>query len=651
MVVAVQAESVLSPHGPLTDVVAAAPGPLCLVDGDGWVRAASAELAELLGVSVAGLLGRPWHKLFDPDDAARVAAFDAPTPLRLLDVDGGVRWVEVSATPVRGGGRLCLIRDVTAQGQTRVADTRLRRVLAHAPVLLFAVDDVGNVTDLEGHHPEGLPRALSGHGADVLGRSVFDVWRDVGELVAACRRALGGSEHSTTFTRNGHHVDASVEPLRDPRGLVTGAVGVLLDVTQQRRLELAVQEWDARLGETERLAVVGSLAGGIAHEINNALTASRLSLGRLISFELARPTASAERQHRLELLQDAREGVSRVEHITRELRDFAGGEDAPAAVVDLRAIVDATMTLAAHEIRHRATLASHLEEVPPVLGREQALRQVFLNLLINAAQSMPEGAADHNRVEVRTRTDEHGNAVVEIEDTGRGIPAGALGRIFEPFFTTRPPGQGLGLGLSVCRDLVTEMGGRVAAESEVERGTRMRVVLPPAAPARRDATAPPAPARVVSVHRRILIIDDDRPVAAAVALELSGDHDVVVAGSGREALEILRRDPAFDVILCDLMMPEMTGMDLFAWLQPIEPALAGRFVFMTGGAFTPRAERFLRETENPRLDKPFHPDELRRIIDGVAPGPGCDMNVSTRSSLGPCPGLDRPRPHPPRSRE
>jgi CheY-like chemotaxis protein len=313
--------------------------------------------------------------------------------------------------------------------------------------------------------------------------------------------------------------------------------------------------------------------------------------------------------------------------------------------MDLRAIVDTTVTLAAHEIRRRAQLSCHLDELPPVLGREQALRQVFLHLLINAAQAMPDDATDRNRVEVRSRTDAAGNAVVEIDDTGPGIPAVALGRIFEPFFTTRPPGQGLGLGLSVCLELVTAMGGRIAVESEAGRGTRVRVVLPPAPPVPREVAAPPRPSRVASARRRFLIIDDDRPVAAAVALELAEDHDVVVAGSGREALEILRRDPAFDVVLCDLMMPEMSGMELFAWLQPIEPELAGRIVFMTGGVFTPRAEHFLRETTNVRLDKPFRSADLRRVIEGVAPRHG-------HGRLGPYAGFEHPRAigHPVRSR-
>ncbi|MBZ0238072.1 MAG: PAS domain-containing protein [Deltaproteobacteria bacterium] len=589
---------------------------MCLLDDEGRCTAVSAELAALFGIPARDLVGRPWDRLVDGDEVRRP--------------DGTTRWIEVTSAPVSGGARLCAVKDVTAQRHVRETDTRLRRVLAHAPLLLFALDEEGRFTAIEGRDPEGLSQALSPAGTGVIGRSVFDVWAEIEDVVGSCRRALAGAEQASSFTWHGHHVDASFEPIRDGQGRVIGLVGVMLDVTGQKQLDLAIQRWEARMVESERLAVLGSLAGGIAHQINDALTATRLSLGRLISFELAQTPITPVRQHRIELLQDAREGVSRVEHITRELRTFSQSESDLSATgpVDLRSIVDAAVNLAAHEIRHSARLECDLRGLPPVVGGEQALRQVFLNLLINAIQAMPEGTADRNTIRVSCWTDELGNALVEVADTGKGISPQDLGRIFEPFFTTKPPGEGLGLGLSVCRDIVNGLGGHISAESAPGRGTVVRVVLPPAPPAEETMAKPRAQAG--SERRRILIVDDDRPVAAAVALELE-DHDVVVAGSGREAFEILRRDPAFDVVLCDVMMPELSGVDLYNWLRPIEPQMLERFVFMTGGAFTARAEQFLRDIPNPRLDKPFHPDDLRRVIASVAPAIRTDPSISIRT--------------------
>jgi len=189
-------------------------------------------------------------------------------------------------------------------------------------------------------------------------------------------------------------------------------------------------------------------------------------------------------------------------------------------------------------------------------------------------------------------------------------------RIFEPFFTTRPEGKGLGLGLSVSRDIVAALDGQITVDSVVGKGTTVRVALPACY---EEAVPPNAPSQVLpdpaetSERRRILILDDDRPVAAALALELE-EHDVVVAESGREALEILRHDQDFDVILCDLMMPEISGMDVYESLRLLNPTLQGRVVLMTGGAFTARARQFLANVDAMMIEKPFHPGQLHAVV-------------------------------------
>jgi nitrogen-specific signal transduction histidine kinase/CheY-like chemotaxis protein len=376
----------------------------------------------------------------------------------------------------------------------------------------------------------------------------------------------------------------------------------------------ADEEEIERTREADRVVSLGFIASGLAHQVNNALTPMRLSLGRLTSFELSRRPLTEERMHRIELLQDVREGLARVERIVRELRLFSHVEDAPRGPVDVRRELDAAIDLASHEIRHRARLVRAYAAVPPVSARPAELRQVFLNLLINAVHALPEAEAHIREIRVTARTDEHGRAVVEIADNGSGIPSDTLSRIFEPFFTTRP-GKALGLGLAVTRDLVAALDGEVAVTSVVGEGTRARIALPACVRADvPDTASEPTGERSPSVERiRILIVDDDRPVAAAIALELD-QHDVVVAESGREALEILRHDKSFDLILCDLMMPEISGMDVYEALRLIDPALLPRVVLMTGGAFTNRARQFLSEVDSPVLEKPFEPGELHAIV-------------------------------------
>lgn len=468
--------------------------------------------------------------------------------------------------------------------------------------------------------PDRVCRALSETFAATLGRPRESlIGRPLGELAIDDEQAATAVGGGSVLLRlrcaddRPCWVDWRATATADG-GFLCSAVEAVADLGQPSHVERTQVE----LLEAERLAVLGSLAGGVANQIGNALTSTRLGLARLVSFELAQQPRDAIGQHRLELLQEAREGVDRVQHVTDALRTFARLETARPQLIDLRAVVAAVVRIAAHEIEHRARLHVDLEPAPPVSGQESALRQIVLHLILNAAQSVEGLPASHAVVNVAVYT-EDGHAVLEVADNGSGIAPADLERIFEPFFTTRPPGQGLGLGLSVCRDLVAHLRGQLTAHSELGKGTQMRVTLPAAdVPVVTDAAAPRP--RPLTARRRILIIDDDRPVAAAVALELE-DHEVMVAGSGREALEILRRDPGFDVVLCDLMMPELSGADVYEWVQRVEPALVDRFVFMTGGAFTPRAREFLARVRNPRLDKPFDPSELRAMIDRIAPRP------------------------------
>jgi CheY-like chemotaxis protein len=370
--------------------------------------------------------------------------------------------------------------------------------------------------------------------------------------------------------------------------------------------------------EIDRLVSLGYLAGGIAHEINNALTSMRLSLGRLISFELSRRPMSSEGTHRIELLQDVREGVSRIERIVRELKAFSHVEDAPVTTIDVVAELETARGLVAHEIHHRARLVCNYAPVPPVRARATELRQVFVSILLNAIHAIPAGEAHRHEIRLATRSEPPGRVMIEIADTGTGIPPEVARRIFEPFFTTTPS-QALGLGLAISRDVIAALDGDITIDSTAGQGTTVRLTLPTTEAAFDSASSAPTPVvTTTAAQRRILIVDDDRPVAAAIALELN-THDVIVTESGREALEVLRRDADFDLILCDLMMPEVTGMDVHEALRTIAPSLLTRIVFMTGGAFTEQARHFLTDL-NPRLiEKPFQAGELVAIVQAVQP--------------------------------
>jgi len=382
-------------------------------------------------------------------------------------------------------------------------------------------------------------------------------------------------------------------------------------------------ELTARLAIAERMASLGTLAAGVAHEINSPLTHALLGL-TVASVELSAVTEERndERLRSVALkLRDAREGVERVMAISRSLKGLSRVEDDVRTPIELMAVVGQAAEIVHHELRHRARLVTRFEPVPKVLANAGRLVQVFVNLLANAAQAIPAGRADENEVTIATRLAEDGRVVVEVRDTGAGIPPLALPRIFDPFFTTKAAGDGTGLGLAIGRRIVTELGGTLTAANGNGRGAVFTVVLPAAATTNGGDVVPagrpsrrPAPTR-----GRLLIVDDDAILARACQHAVERDFDAHVARSVDEALERLRADSAFDVILCDLMMPTQTGMDFHAAVARSYPHLRDRIVFMTGGAFTRESREFLASVPNARVDKPFTVDGLVAALSAAVP--------------------------------
>jgi PAS domain S-box-containing protein len=373
------------------------------------------------------------------------------------------------------------------------------------------------------------------------------------------------------------------------------------DVTENRRME-------ERMRIADRMASLGTLAAGVAHEINNPLAHLTTNL-EYIREQLAKTLQSPGELE--DALHESREAVDRVRDIVRDLKTLSRVEDDLRGPVDVQALLQSSINMAWAELRHRARLVRQLGTVPAVEANASRLGQVFLNLLINAAQAIPE-SAPQAEVRVATRTDERGRAVIEISDTGVGIPPDVLPHIFDPFFTTKPVGVGTGLGLSICHGTITGMGGEILVESRVGQGTTFRIILPAT---QRPITAPPAPAKPPPSSRRgrILVVDDEVLIGTALKRLLGTEHDVVAVQRAAEALELLRAE-SFDLVLCDLMMPEMTGMDLHAALERRDPALLEKVIYMTGGAVTSKAMAFRAAISNLTIDKPFDLTALRTLI-------------------------------------
>jgi CheY-like chemotaxis protein/signal transduction histidine kinase len=373
----------------------------------------------------------------------------------------------------------------------------------------------------------------------------------------------------------------------------------------------------AQLMASDRMASVGMLAAGVAHEINNPLAAvsGNLEIAKAELERLAKRPGAPDNFSELEdVIRDATEGAQRVCDIVRDLKIFSRAEEDRRSSVDVHRVIDSSLRMAWNEIRHRARLVKNYGKLPLILANESRIGQVFLNLIVNAAQALPEGHADTNEIRVSTSVNEaDGAVVVEVADTGPGIPPEVLRKLFTPFFSTKPQGVGTGLGLVICQQIVTALGGEITVTSELGKGTVFRVVLPRGAAA--EVQAIPTGPTVAQAPRRgrILVVDDEENVAAMIRRTLAPEHEVQVLTSAVQALQRIEAGERFDVILSDVMMPVMTGMDLYSELNKRVPDQAKRMVFLTGGAFTPRARLFLDQVPNARLEKPFELQALRTL--------------------------------------
>ncbi|MDY7225394.1 ATP-binding protein [Hyalangium rubrum] len=390
-----------------------------------------------------------------------------------------------------------------------------------------------------------------------------------------------------------------------------------------------LREAQEQLITADRRTSVGTLAAGVAHEINNPLAYVTSNI-QFVLRELpelraslvagdsvpAREPLEETWQEVADALAEAREGCSRVQNIVQGLKSFSRGDDDTRKPVDISHTLEAAIGMAANELRHRARLVRDYQPVPCVEANEVHLIQVFLNLLINAAHAIEPGAADQNEVRITTWRGEDGQVRVSITDTGSGMSPEVRGRLFTPFFTTKPVGVGTGLGLSVCQGIITRLGGRIDVHSEPGQGSAFTVVMPAASV---SASTPFPGSPTVNVHAarrggRVLVVDDDPFVRAALRRALGREHDITLAASAREALGRILQGGTFDLILCDLMMPEMTGMEFFAELQRLCPSQAEEILFFTGGAFTEATRGFIETQAGRVLNKPIDTSLLLESI-------------------------------------
>jgi two-component system NtrC family sensor kinase len=605
------------------------------------VEAPGGHVSDFVNDRLVELLGRKPHRVpadlrLDPKAALAVEAWlreNSPASL-LLDaatVGDGDRAIPVRIIGSRSnaGGRAAVVLffyEAVWEGRAARAladsEERFRRLLDAAPgaialgtrerfiyanpasVRLLGYTTMEEVTavPLRSHiHPDDR----------VLARRV------VKELLTS--RAPAPPTRLRLLHKDGRGVLVDLQPMIIEFGGDVALLGVAHDLSERRRVQ-------AQLIRADRLSAVGTLAAGVAHEINNPLAYLMLNLQYLMR-ELPRFDGDEARlEGLLERLAEAEHGARRVSTIVNDLRTLARPEQVEHEAVSVPKALSAAIKVAGVELRRRARVVEVYESVPFVDASPTRLEQVFVNLLVNAGHAIKEGRPDDNEIRVAARG-ENGKVVVEVSDTGSGIAPEILGRVFDPFFTTKPRGLGTGLGLPISRGIIKALGGEITVTSIVGTGTTFRVTLPALSDEevrlrrvdREEAlastmNAPSDPSATKRVRARVLVVDDEPLVADMLRRTLSEGHDVTVATDARTALDFVLSGAEFDLIFCDLLMPRMSGMDLYTALRAQRPGVEERIVFMTGGAFTERAAQFLATVPNRKMSKPFDLTELERVV-------------------------------------
>ena len=537
-------------------------------------------------------------------DGTRVNIRATGVPIR--DAAGAITHVIVSF--------LDITREVRAELERETFEARLHLAADHAPIIIWSTDRNGVVLHSEG---AGLA-ALGVRAGELVGQSAFEMYKNEPPVLDALRRALAGESFWTDVKIGEAYLNTWMAPMRDAGGEIIGVLGLTNDVTALRRLQAATIQAD-------RLHAMGTLAASVAHEINNPLT---YVLGGLAGLErrleVLREKTETDDSCQTVLVRLAEElglvrmGVDRIATVARDLKAFSRPDDTRLEPVDVRGVVSSVLKLTRKDVEARAQLRLDLGEVPPVAGNEARLVQVVMNLVVNASQSLAQGRPDRDEISITTRV-EKGRVVLEVADSGPGVPPADRERIFEPFVTTKPVGEGTGLGLFVCRRLVQGLGGDISVHDRPAGGALFRVQLPvsdrPAAP--REST----PAKPVAAGR-VLVIDDDPLVCGALVGQLEDDGIRAEAIlDPHHGLRVLLGAEPYDLAYCDLMMAGLTGMDIAHEVEAQAPERLSRIVFMTGGAFVPRASSFVADHLDSCVEKPFDVvgETRRRLADVTRP--------------------------------
>jgi len=638
----------------LRAILDAIPTPVVFYDNAHAYRYANPNYASFIARPMAEIIGRPAADVLGPETwaqlrphAERARAGEAVTHSGwVTHADQSLHYVKRAYSPHRApdgriDGYFVIIRDITdlklrereledRRAALQASEAMNAAIVASALDCIVVIDESSKVIafnaraqktfgyteaeaigrsisdliippQLRQRHAEGFKRYLATGQATVLGRRVeIEAMRSDGTLFP---------------------VELAITEVKLPdRRLFTA---YLRDLTEARAATAEIEKQRETLHQREKLAALGSLLAGVAHELNNPLS---IVIGQALMLReqieaLGEEAAAEGAAERAVKIQNAAERCAR---IVRTFLAMARQRKAERREVRLPSLIDSAIDLLGYGLRSGGVTVRRdwPDDLPPAHGDADQLHQVVVNLLINAQQALEEKPGGRE-IAVAIRADPTaGQLVLRVSDNGTGVPEAIRARIFEPYFTTKPMGVGTGVGLAVSRGIVETHGGSlILLPPGTGGGATLEVRLPlglaEEVQPEGDAAAPAAAADVRPL-RRVLIIDDEPEIAGMLSEILARDGFLCdVAGSGRAArakLQSAGADTSYHAVLCDLRMPEEDGSTLFRWLEEAHPDLARRTVFVTGDTLGPATGRFLADSGRPVIEKPFVPAEIRRLV-------------------------------------
>ena len=609
----------------IQDGISVLDGDLNIVSTNRWIEKMYAPQMPLVGKKCySAYQGRetpcPWCPSIPTLKTGEVHNREVPYPTE-QDPAG---WIGLSAFPLKDAdGRVSGIiehaKDITERKQAeealRQSEERYRTILDEMQDSYFEVDLAGNYTFVN----DANCRAFGYSRQEMLGmdyravmveKDTATIYQDFNEVyrTGKPKKALPyqfvRKDGSTGFG------ELSISPLRDRQGEIIGFRGIGRDITERVQIEGERRELERKAHLASRLASVGEMASGIAHEINNPLTGVIGYAQLLIERDIPQDIKAD--------LQVIHDGAQRVAGIVKRLLTFAGQQKPGLEYVNINDIIETTLALRTYELEtSNIKVATYLDpQLPQTIGDGGQLQQVFLNLMINAEAEMKLA---HGKGNLLIKTETVDNIIrISFEDDGPGMKKETLERIFEPFFTTREVGQGTGLGLSVCHGIVAEHGGTITVESQLRKGATFIVELPLVTKAEQLKLAEPdAEESVSAAGGRILVVDDEPTILSFLSEALTDEgYEVETVDNASDALEKVKNE-RYSLILLDIKMPGMSGSELYRRIQKIARSLARRVVFITGDVIGASTTAFLSRTKTPYIAKPFDAEELKRYINRI----------------------------------